>query len=130
RLGQWVVVAQLLDEPAVARRARVSHHEAVERPAPGAHPPQPDFHQCVSNLLCFPNAGRSSAEQAGKPAQAPGRAAAPLAGFSAATPQPELLDQLLHLLTGLEHLVDLTHRGAAAGCDSPPPGAVDDLRPG
>src|SRR5438128_10145643 len=43
-LGHRVVVAEVLDEAAVARRSRVRHHETVEGMLLRPHPPQPDLY--------------------------------------------------------------------------------------
>src|SRR5262249_46168875 len=48
RLGQRVVIANLLDEPAVSGRAGAPPHQAEERTPLGAHPPQPDLHKSTS----------------------------------------------------------------------------------
>src|SRR5690348_12785994 len=45
RLRHRVVVTKVLDEAAVARRARVRHHQAVEGMLLRPHPPQPDLYQ-------------------------------------------------------------------------------------
>src|SRR5487761_1395788 len=45
RVSHRVVVPKVLDEPAVARRARVRHYEAVEGVFLGPHPPQSDLYQ-------------------------------------------------------------------------------------
>src|SRR5712691_3672784 len=45
RLGHRVVVPEMLDKAAVARRARVRDHEAVEGVFLRPHPPQPDLYQ-------------------------------------------------------------------------------------
>src|SRR5438132_9337253 len=45
RFGHRVVVPEVLDKAAVARRARVCHHEAVEGVLFRPHPPQPDLYQ-------------------------------------------------------------------------------------
>src|SRR5438034_1373064 len=47
RVGHRVVVPEVLDEAAVARRARVRHHETVEGVFLGPHPPQPDLYQLL-----------------------------------------------------------------------------------
>src|SRR5579864_4426343 len=47
RVGHRVVVPEVLDKAAVARRARIRHHEAVERVLLRPHPPQPDLYQPV-----------------------------------------------------------------------------------
>src|SRR5947199_4070073 len=47
RVGHRVVVPEVLDETAVARRARVRHHEAVEGVFLRPHPPQPDLYQLL-----------------------------------------------------------------------------------
>src|SRR2546430_169446 len=47
RVGNRVVVPEVLDEAAVARRARVRHHETVEGVFLGPHPPQPDLYQLL-----------------------------------------------------------------------------------
>src|SRR5919201_1215831 len=52
RLGQRVVVPELLDEPAITRRPRIRHHEAVKGPPLGAHPPQPDLDQSSGTSCC------------------------------------------------------------------------------
>src|SRR6202051_4569492 len=44
-VGHRIVVPEVLDEPAVARRSRVRHNEAVERVLLRPHPPQPDLYQ-------------------------------------------------------------------------------------
>src|SRR5947209_15801046 len=45
RFRHRVVVPEVLDKAAVARRARVRHHEAVEGVFLRPHPPQPDLYQ-------------------------------------------------------------------------------------
>src|SRR5205814_8509923 len=45
RVGHRVVVPEVLDKAAVARRARVRHHQAVEGVFLRPHPPQPDLYQ-------------------------------------------------------------------------------------
>src|SRR5260370_1254086 len=45
RVRHRIVVPEVLDEPAVSRRARVRHHEAVEGVLLGPHPPQPYLDQ-------------------------------------------------------------------------------------
>src|SRR5256712_13092653 len=45
RFLHGVVVPEVLDKAAVARRARVRHHEAVEGVFLRPHPPQPDLYQ-------------------------------------------------------------------------------------
>src|SRR2546426_3062817 len=47
RVGHRVVVPEVLDKAAVARRARVRHHEAVKGVFLRPHPPQPDLYQPV-----------------------------------------------------------------------------------
>src|ERR1700693_1123864 len=44
-VGHRIVVPEVLDEPAVARRSRVRHNEAVEGVFLCPHPPQPDLYQ-------------------------------------------------------------------------------------
>src|SRR6266481_9564322 len=45
RVRHRIVVPEVLDEPAVSRRARVRHHKAVEGMLLGPHPPQPSLDQ-------------------------------------------------------------------------------------
>src|SRR5436190_21197213 len=45
RVGHRVVVPEVLDKAAVARGARVRHHQAVEGVFLRPHPPQPDLYQ-------------------------------------------------------------------------------------
>src|SRR5256885_5683956 len=47
RVGHRVVVPEMLDKAAVARRARVRHHEAVKGVFLRPHPPQPDLYQLL-----------------------------------------------------------------------------------
>src|SRR3989440_12121389 len=79
RVGHRVVVAEVLDEAAVARRARVRHHEAVEGVFLRPHPPQPDLYQPAPPLSNPPGGGR--------PANLPFRLTAPncLASFCIAS---------------------------------------------
>src|SRR5713226_447983 len=45
RVGHRIVVPEVLDEPAVSRRPRVRHHQAVKGVLLGPHPPQPYLDQ-------------------------------------------------------------------------------------
>src|SRR6202140_5751935 len=76
-VGHRIVVPEVLDKPAVARRARARHHEAVERVLFGPHPPQPDLYQPAPP---FPNS-------CGRPTALPLRLTAPncLASFCIAS---------------------------------------------
>src|SRR5436309_2606670 len=104
RLGLGVVAPDDLDEPAVARRARIGHHDAVDRVLLRAHPRQSHSHchllprlSLRLALVLGPAHGRRAAvRKCGHPAL------------------PHLLHHLRHLPAPLEQLVDLLHRRARA----------------
>src|SRR5262249_32319675 len=119
RLGQRVVIPDLLDEPAVSWRACVRHHQAVERTPLGAHPPQPDLHQSTSTSCAL------TAEQT---VQSAIDTAPPAA--TAGARKAELPDQLLHLFAGLEQPVDVGHLRPTSCRDPPSPRPIDRVATG
>src|SRR5215831_3983251 len=93
RVGKRVVVANLLDEPAVSWRACIRHHQAVEGAPFRSHPPQPDLYQSIGTSCAL---AKEATQARVDPAPAP----AP-----ACPRKAELPGKLLHLLTGLKHPV-------------------------
>src|SRR5215469_813104 len=113
RVGKRVVVADLLDEPAISWRACIGHHQAVEGAPFGSHPPQPDLYQSMGTSCTL---AKEAAQARVDPATTP----AP-----ARPPKTELPGKLLHLLAGLEHPVHVGDLRPAAGSNPAPPRPVD-----